>query len=527
MRSRDIPLQRYEGSVPSPALLGLQAYSAPVLGFAALAGLGLLPADLGISMLDGGAANAGVELTAAQLIANPAVQAWGADVARQAAEAAVRAMNPVDPASRPGGSGTPTVPNVNLQRPQRPSITRAIRAMRRGNWKGAELERDLTQATSDIFFARGSRSDWAREGRNDEEGDGLDDGFKLPSTALSYFQVIEETGIRTPATDGNKFHEYAVRALGEGTSALGSVTSAGPVVPIQFLTDQWVLSLTSAIALRNMPEVQIVPVSSNIIELPRESAAAAAAAVAENGTITPNDPTLALQEFALKKQARLQLFSNELLADSNPAIDRIIMQMLARDVALLQDSQYLEGSGGGANVRGIRNYSGLTTSSWVAATNGSTPGGDDLVKLPYDIFKANGRPSAFVMHPRTLQNIALLKDGTGRYLFTDMSVWGGPQLQVTKDGFTYPSAAVGKLLGYPVYLSTQILVNETQGSSGAASHIIYGDFSKCLVLERQAVDIFTSPHYAMNADQTAIRVTARSTVALTQPTAFAVATGII
>jgi hypothetical protein len=31
----------------------------------------------------------------------------------------------------------------------------------------------------------------------------------------------------------------------------------------------------------------------------------------------------------------------------------------------------------------------------------------------------------------------------------------------------------------------------------------------------------------MNADQTAIRVTARSTVALTQPTAFAKATGII
>lgn len=464
------------------------------------------------------------EVTPEQLAAHPAVAQLLADTARQAAEAAVRAMNPVNPDNRPGGSGAPSV-NVNLNRPQRPSITRAIRAMRRGNWKGAELERDMAQATSDIFFANGTRSAWTSD-REAEDG-GLDDGFKLPSSPLAYFQVLEETGIRTPASADAKFHEFAVRALGEGTSALGSVTSAGPIVPIQFLTDQWVLALTSAIAIRNMPDVQVVPVSSNIVELPRESAAAAAAATAENGTITPNDPTLALQEFALKKQARLQLFSNELLADSNPAIDRIVMQMLARDVALLQDSQYLEGSGSGANVKGIRNYAGLTTSSWTAATNGSTPGGDDLVKLPYDIFKANGRPSAFVMHPRTLQNIALLKDGIGRYLFTDMSVYGGPQLQVVKDGFTYPSAAVGKLLGYPVYLSTQVLVNETQGSSSAATHIIYGDFSKCLVLERQAVDIFTSPHFAMNADQTAIRVTARSTVALTQPTAFAVATGII
>ena len=467
------------------------------------------------------------EITPAQLAAHPAMAQLLADTARQAAEAAVRAVNLPDPGARPGGAGT-GAPMVNLNRPVRPSITRAIRAMKRGSWRGAELERDLGQATEGIFFGTGVRaSGWNQDGSGRDEDDNTGDGFKLPSSPLSYFQVLEETGIRTPATDGGAFHQYAARALGEGTSAVTSVTTAGPLVPVQYLTDQWVLALTSSIALRNMPEVQVVPVSSNIVELPRESAAAAAAGYAENSTITPNDPTLALQEFQLKKQARLQLFGNELLADSNPAIDRIIMQMLARDVALFQDSEYLEGSGSGVHIKGIRNYSSLTTSSWTAATNGSTPGGDDLVKLPYDIFKANGRPTAFVMHPRTLQNIALLKDAQGRYIFTDMSVWGGPQIQVTKDGFTYPSAAVGKLLGYPVYLSTQILVNETQGSSSAASHIIYGDFSKCLILERQAVDIFTSPHYAMNADQTAIRVTARSTVALTQPTAFAVATGII
>lgn len=514
------------------AVAGARAVYRPfVPGLVGLAAAGLIPADFGLSMLEGNP-TAAPEITPAQLAAHPAVRVLLEETARAAADAAVRAMNPVDPAARPGGSGAPTVPMVNFNRPVRPSITRALRAMKRGTWKGAELERDLSQATDGIFFG-GARNSWSDASRNDRGEDAepddnfAGDGFKLPSSPLAYFEVLEETGIRTPATEGAKFHEYAVRALAEGTSSLGSVTSGGPLVPIQFLTDQWVLALTSAIALRNMPDVQVVPVSSNIVELPRESAAAAALAVAENGTISPNDPTLVLQEFALKKQARLQLFSNETLADSNPAIDRIAMQMLARDVALLQDSQYLEGSGAGANVKGIRNYSGLTASSWAAATNGSTPGGDDLVRLPYDIFKANGRPSAFVMHPRTLQSIALLKDGTGRYLFTDMSVWGGPQLQVVKDGFTYPSAAVGKLLGYPVYLSTQILVNETQGSSSAASHIIYGDFSKCLILERQAVDIFTSPHFAMNADQTAIRVTARSTVALTQPTAFAVATGII
>ena len=438
------------------------------------------------------------------------------EAAAKGAESAVRSLNTVDESARPGQGATP---NIVLNRPQRPSISRAIRAVRRGTWKGAELERDLSQATAELF-GKGFRG----------EGDGEDDsatgdGFMLPTTPLAYAHVLEQTAIRTPAS---AFGQMAVRALAEGANAVtigGSGT--GGLVPVQFLQDEFVLALTSAVALRNMPEVRVVPVNSNVVELPRESANAAAAAVAENGTITPNDPTLAVQEFALKKQARLQLFSNELLADSNPAIDRFITQTLGRDIGLFQDSQFLEGSGSGANVKGLRNYSGLTTSSWTAATNGSTPGADDLVKLPYDIFKANARNSAFIMHPRTLQNIALLKDAQGRYMFTDNSVWGGPQLQVTKDGFTYPSAAIGKLMGYPVYMSTQVLINETQGSSSAATHIIYGDFSKVLILERQAVNIFTSEHYVMNADQTAVRVTARSTVAVTQPTAVAVATGII
>lgn len=522
MHSRDIPLQLFDGSVPAVHAV----YRAPILGFAALAGLGLLPADLGITMLDGGAANAaaaGIEITPAQLAAHPAVQQLLADTARQAAEAAVRAVNTVDPEARPGGSGSPAPgSNVNLNRVRRPSIAKAIRALGRGSWKGAELERDLSQATQALV-------PWNNRGadgfRTEDDEDAPAKGLTLPTSIEAYQMVLEETGIRTPTSE---FGKYAVRALGEGTSALGSVTSAGALVPIQFLTGEFVLALTSATVLRQMPEVVVVPVTSNIIELPRESVAAAAAAVAESGTITPNDPTLALQEFSIKKQARLQLFSNELLNDSNPAINGVINRMLARDIALFQDAQYLEGSGSGANVTGLATYSGLTTSSWVAATNGSTPSGDDLINMVFDIYGANANPTAFIGNPRSLRNIMKLKDASGRYIFTSYATWGGPRMQaIPGTTMTYPSKAVGDLNGVPFYLSTQVSIARTQGSSSAATNLYYGDFTKCLILERQAVDIFLSEHYAMNADQTAVRVTARSTVALTQPTAFAKATGII
>lgn len=436
----------------------------------------------------------------------------------------------------PAGSAPPppavTTPTIIRRRAYRPSMTRLVRALGAQSWKGAELERDVCQATSDIYGS-------AVKGDDDDRMPGF--GAEVPASFDAYANVLEQAEIRTPASAQPGFKEFvsasldriygvqdsAVKALAEGTPT-ATTTGAGAITPIQFLTDQFVLALTSAIVLKNMPEVLTVPVSGPTLELPRESAAAAASALAENATITPNDATLTLQEFPVRKLARLQLFSNELLADSNPAIDAVVNRMLARDYALLADAQYLDGSGAGVNIKGIRNYSGLTTSSWVAATNGSTPAADDLINMVFDIYGANANPTAFVMHPRSFKNIVKLKDASGRYLFTSYATWGGPRMQsIPGSNLMYPSKAVGDLNGIPVYLSTQILTNETQGSSVTATHIIYGDFNRCLILERQSVNLFMSQHYAMNADQTAIRVTGRTTVALTQPTAFAVATGII
>ncbi len=438
-------------------------------------------------------------------------------VITETVDAAVRAANTVDEGARPGAGGAPAA-NINLNRPHKPSLARGIRAVYRGNWKGAELERDLSQATAAIFPFR------MNGGGDEGDEDDSAKAFTVPLGADAYREVLEETGIKTPAGELGK---YAIRALGEGTSSVGSVTSAGPLVAPQYLTDRFALALTNAVVLRQMPEVEVIPVNKQIIELPRESAAAAASAGTENSTVSANDPTLALQEFVVRKQIRLQLVSNEAIQDADPSITAIINTMLARDVGLFQDSQYLEGSGAGVNVKGIRNYSGLTTSSWVAATNGSTPGADDLLAMLFDIYGANAVPTALVMNPRTYKKILQLKDAQGRYIFTTMANWGGPIMAPPQGPNVYPGPFVGNLNGVPVYMSNAIPVTETQGSSNAATHIIYGDFRKCFILERQAIDLFVSEHFAMNADQVAIRGAARSTVALTQPTAFSVATGVI
>ena len=439
------------------------------------------------------------------------------DASAKGAEAAIRAVNTVNPDERPGGAGVER-PNVNLQRNVRPSLGKMICAMRFGQWDKYPLERDFSQATAEMFL----------------KGEASPGNVVIPMNPAAYASVLEGAAIRTEGREA--FGDYAIRAMSEGVGGLNSVTYGNTVgaalVPPQFLQELFQLTLTQTVVMRSMPEVTTIPVNSNIIELPRENTVASTASTAEAGTLTSSDPALATQAFTVRKQYGYRTFSNELLHDSNPAIDGFITKTLARDVALFQDSQYLEGSGAGVNVTGVRNYASLTTSSWTAATNGSTPGADDLIKMVFDIRKANAEPTAFVMHPRTLQNIVTLKDASGRYIFSDVSVWGGPVMNPapgTDFGALWngPSKAVGRLFGYPVYLSTQILINETQGSSSVASHIIIGAFNFAYILERMAFEIAISDQVAFASDQTAIRGLARSTIALTQPLGFSVATGIV
>lgn len=431
------------------------------------------------------------------------------DLVSGAVADAIKAVNTPDPAQRPGGTSdaVKTAPNVNLNRPQRPSLARAIFAMRTGRWQGAELERDIVQATAAKYLPEAGPS-----------------SVVVPSSAEAYAGVLEDAAIKTQGSDA--IGQYAVKALSEGTNSVsyGNTTGAA-LVPVQFLQDEFVLALLSTVALRSIPEVRTIPVNSNIVLLPRESTQATTSSAAEAGTLNSADPAFATQSFTIQKQYGYRTFSNELLNDSNPAIDRYIARTLARDVALFQDSQYLEGSGSGSNLTGIRNYSNLTTSSFAPA-NGAAIGADDLINAVFDIRKANAEMTSWIMHPRTLQGIAKLKDASGRYLFNEFGNYGGPAvLPNPGTTFTYPGTARGMLLGYPVYLSTQVLTNETKGTGTNLSHVIYGDFRYCAILERQALELAVSEHVAFNTDQTAVRAIARSAIALTQPTAFAVATG--
>jgi len=69
--------------------------------------------------------------------------------------------------------------------------------------------------------------------------------------------------------------------------------------------------------------------------------------------------------------------------------------------------------------------------------------------------------------------------------------------------------APASLFGVPVYATTNVPVDQTQGTNDDASTILLLDRSQVVIGRRKQVEISYSEHFAFDADQTAIRLVAR------------------
>lgn len=531
---KHIPRERYAGQVPTPF-----AIYRPANAFGALA---FTPAELGVAMRDG--EGTAVEITPEQLAAHPAVQA----LMQGSAEAALRAANLPDATARPGGN--PGVPNVNLGRPQRLRLSSMIRAIGARSWTGFEAERDFAQGIQDLFL-------------HDDHEQGV--SVALPATRSAFLRAIAETKINVgQGAQNDVIRDWAVRtaeweelalsriiagdysgaqmamrAAGESSTGAG-----GALVPPEFMQQYYTLSLQTATAFANAPGVTRIPVKSNLIYFPRETVMPTSNAYAEGAVITESDPTFGQQAITIKKQAALNQFSNELLADATPEYEGVIGKSLARSVGLKQDYQWLEGDGTGANVLGLGSYPGLTT-GYTAGTNGDAwgqaynstgpvlPGTDFPLQLVAKARAAGWEPNAWMMHPDVMDlGLARVLDGNGRYLLESVGGVFGAPIPVPNIGalptqITYVTPPwKAMLFGSPVFMSAQIPETETQGNKSDCTHVYVGDFNFAHILERQAIEMAVSDQIYFTTDQTAVRVSARSAIVLLAPGAFMKQSGV-
>lgn len=263
--------------------------------------------------------------------------------------------------------------------------------------------------------------------------------------------------------------------------------------------------------------VNVLNTDADSLVIPRLTADPASAFVAEGANITLTDPNGDTVTAVPRKVAVLTAITNEVLADSAPSILEVHAQSILRSAALRFDLGAFEGTGTAPQIRGLKNIAGIGSVSM--GTNGAAltnldPIADALGTL--DTANADSESAVIVMHPRTWTAAMKLKEISGS------------NKALLQESYSSGSAGIERrLLGRRVFLTTQLSVTETQGSSNAASSIYVYDPAQLYAVIRKTADVFLDPYSLTASDQTQVRLTMRADVVAANPAGVVRVAGVL
>lgn len=311
------------------------------------------------------------------------------------------------------------------------------------------------------------------------------------------------------ATSGHRAGQWLsneLRALvGSGTTGGGAYTPADSRAFFDLLG-------ASAVALR--AGFRTIRTDKDSLIVPRLTADTGANWTAEAATITQSSLSADQVTATPRKLAGIERLSNEVINDSEPAILDVVGQSLVRSISLKLDLGILEGSGTPPEIRGLKNTSGIQTVSMGA--NGLTPTNlDPFADAIGALEAANANATAIIMQPRTWKTLIKVKEvsGSAKPIMQD-SAGSGAQ------------GVARSIYGVPVYLSSQLSITETQGTSTDASsaYVVQGD--QCVVVMRQDVRVERDSSRLFNSDESEVRAILRADFAVANPSAVVRITGL-
>lgn len=223
----------------------------------------------------------------------------------------------------------------------------------------------------------------------------------------------------------------------------------------------------------------------------------------ESGNITESDP--AFRNLTITPQSLAFRFklSRELLMDGQ-GLEATLRLVIAQAMAKALDLAGLRGSGTAPEIRGLRNISGINTTSM--GTNGATPTNyTQLVAGWKAIATANAPlPTAEIMHPRDMATYANLVDTTGQ-----------------------PLRRPDLLANMTQHQTSQIPTNLSQGTSGTVCSEIYqGQFGLFTWYFREQLSIGVLRELHAGTGEIGFVAHSRADCAVVYPQAFNVITGV-
>lgn len=222
----------------------------------------------------------------------------------------------------------------------------------------------------------------------------------------------------------------------------------------------------------------------------------------ESASVAESDPVFRGLTITPKSLAFFFKLSRELLQDS-PGLDQALTNAISQAFAKAIDKAGLLGSGTNPEPKGLANISGVHDVD--SGANGTALADySSFLKAMGDILGADApTPTAAIMAPRTLTDIAGLQDTTNQ-----------------------PLRRPDAIANWRMIQTSQIPVDDTVGTSSDCSRAFVGDFSNFSIFMREQLSIQMVRELFADKGQLGFFAHARVDVAAMYPSAFAIIKGI-
>lgn len=270
-----------------------------------------------------------------------------------------------------------------------------------------------------------------------------------------------------------------------GTSSLGGAAVQTTLLSlIEILRNRLVVRKAGARFLTGLTDT---------ISFPRQITANTFTWTGENPTAANTLTALTLNNLTMSPKTGMvsTAFSRQVLIQSSPDMQALVLDDIANVVALGIDSAAINGTGSNSQPTGVRSTSGIGNRT--LGTNGAALTWADLVGLETDVADDNADVGALA-YITNAANRGKLKTTLKSTTAGAVYLW---------EGGNDP----GMINGYAAYCSNQVPSNLTQGTSTTVcSSIIFGNWNELLVgVWGNALDVIVDPYTSKN--QNMIEVT--------------------
>lgn len=170
---------------------------------------------------------------------------------------------------------------------------------------------------------------------------------------------------------------------------VGTSSEAGNLVGTELRADLYTDALRNAMVMGRLGVRFLTGLSSNL-DLPRKTTAGTLGMLTEIGSASETAPVTAKATLSPKRIGAYTEVSKQALIQSAMSLEDLLRDDLVTGAAVLLENQCINGAGTGAEIKGLRNVTGIGTV--VGGTHGLAPAWSHIVDLESACANANAEP---------------------------------------------------------------------------------------------------------------------------------------